>query len=273
MNIKYIRCHFFILLFTAVIACNNPTDKKAKEQPAEKPVPAYILTLKQSVEHYPDSTGLRLQYIYALDSIAEFKTAIAQTDSLIKKDTANYGIWYARGQVMEDAGDTTGAMHSYSKAINVYPAPDALLSLANLYAEAKNNKALLLCSRVKEMSLGRSFDANSDFIAGVYYARTGNRQQALQLFDRCIASDFTYMTAYIEKGLVYFDNKQYQEALKVFQFASTVNNLYADAYYYMARCYEMTGQKDSALNRFQQALQLDKNLTQASEGIERVKDK
>jgi hypothetical protein len=36
------------------------------------------------------------------------------------------------------------------------------------------------------------------------------------------------MEAYIEKGLVYFDAEQYQRALDVFKFASTVNNLYAD---------------------------------------------
>jgi Tfp pilus assembly protein PilF len=78
------------------------------------------------------------------------------------------------------------------------------------------------------------------------------------------------MPAYIEKGLVYFDGKQYREALNVFQFASTVDHLYADAYYYMARCYEMMNIKDSAVLRFKQAISLDGGLTAAREGLKRV---
>ena len=57
--------------------------------------------------------------------------------------------------------------------------------------------------------------------------------------------------------------QQYQKALDIFQFASTVNNLYADAYYYMARCYEVMNKKDSAVLRFKQSLQLDPTMDEA----------
>ena len=145
-----------------------------------------------------------------------------------------------------------------------------MLSLADLYAEKKNAESLLICSRVKNMGLGREKDADCAFITGVYFARTGDMQAALKSFDECIANNYTYMEAYIEKGLVYFDNKQYDEAMKVFSFAATVNNLYADAYYYQARCYEMMNKKDSAIQKFQQSLGLDKNLLEAHAGLKRL---
>jgi tetratricopeptide (TPR) repeat protein len=91
--------------------------------------------------------------------------------------------------------------------------------LANLYAEQKNERALLICTQVKRLSLGREYDAHADFISGIYNARTHNTEKALSFFDDCIANDYTYMEAYIEKGLVYFDNKQYNEAMNVFKFA------------------------------------------------------
>jgi len=263
----------FITVVTLLVSCKDEKNKQngsAEDKNAPKIIPAYITDMQKKVLQYPDSTGLRLQYVYALDSVGEFSSAFVQLDTLIKKDSSNYGLWFAKGQIAEDAKDTTTAMESYIHAVKIYPSPDAQLALANLYAEQKNNKALLICSRVKELGLGREYDANCSFIAGVYYARTGNREQAIKLFDDCIANDYTHMPAYIEKGLVYFDNRQYDEALKVFQFASTVNTLYADCYYYIARCYEMTGKKDSAVMKFQQALRLDKNSEETKAALKRL---
>ncbi|WP_153799704.1 tetratricopeptide repeat protein [Foetidibacter luteolus] len=252
-------------------ACNGSDKKPAEDIPAPAPVPAYISALQEAVNKYPDSASLRLQYASGLDSIGSFKEALLHMDTLVGKDSTNYGLWFFRGQVSEEAQDTVAAIDNYTRAIKVYPSPEAQLTLANLYAEMKEKKALLICKTVRDLSLGRETDASCDFIAGIYHARTGNGELAVKLFDQCIANNFTYMPAYIEKGLVYFDNKKYDEAMKVFQFASTVNNLYADAYYYIARCYEMTGKKDSAATRFQQALSLDKNLVEAKKGLERVK--
>jgi tetratricopeptide (TPR) repeat protein len=161
-------------------------------------------------------------------------------------------------------------MKDYATAIKIYASPDALLSLANLYAEQKNARSLLLCNQVKSMGLGRDYDASSSFVAGVYNARTGQKQLALNLFDECISNDYTYMPAYIEKGLVYFDAKQYQQALDVFSFAANVNRLYPDAYYYMGRCYEMMSKKDSAVFYFKQSLALDKESPQTEAALERV---
>ncbi len=70
--------------------------------------------------------------------------------------------------------------------------------------------------------------------------------------------------------MLYFDRKEYKQALEIFRFASSINNLYPDAYYYMARCYEMMNVKDSAVLRFQQALSLDKNLDEARLGLKRL---
>ena len=145
-----------------------------------------------------------------------------------------------------------------------------MLALANLYAEQKNDRAIFFCSRVKELGLGRDYDASCAFIIGVYYARKHDMNNALKYFDECITNSYTYMEAYIEKGLLYFDAQQYDKALQVFQMASTVNNLYADAYYYQARCYEMMNKKDSAVTFFKQSLQIDPTMKEAREHLKQL---
>ncbi|MEO8710924.1 MAG: tetratricopeptide repeat protein [Parafilimonas sp.] len=249
---------FFILL-----ACNNGNSVSHKNDSAKKAMMPLIQSMQKQLQQFPDSAGLRLQYAFTLDSVAMYKEALVQMDSLVKNDSLNYGLFYAQGQIAEDAQDTVLAIKSYANAAHIYESPDALLALANLYAEQKNDRAILLCSRVKALGLGREYNAHCAFITGVYYARIHKTNEAIKYFDECIANSYTYMEAYIEKGLAYFDAGQYDKALVVFQFAATVNNLYADAYYYQARCYEMMNKKDSAVLRFKQSLQLDPTIDEA----------
>lgn len=258
----------FFFVSVSFFACNLSDNSSAhKKDSIQNALMPLIESMQNQLQQYPDSAGLRLQYAFTLDSIAHYKEALQQMDTLIRNDSNNYGLLYARGQIAEDAQDTMLALKSYSDAARVYESPDALLSLANLYAELKDDRAILLCSRVKALGLGREKDADCAFITGVYYARLHKGDEAIKYFDECISDRYTYMEAYIEKGLVYFDKKDYSKALSVFQLASTVNNLYADAYYFQARCYEMMNQKDSAVMRFKQSLQLDPTIKEAHEHL------
>jgi tetratricopeptide (TPR) repeat protein len=262
---------FFLALITYLFSgCNNNDKKSQAADSINNSSEQYLNRFAQQVKASPDSVGLRLQYAFALDSLGKYKEALQQMDLLTSKDSSNYGLWFAQGNIAEDARDTLLAEKSYSKAAHIYESPDALLALANLYAEQKNNRAILLCSRVKQLGLGRNYDANCAFIIGVYYSRTHDMNNALKYFDECIANSYTYMEAYIEKGLLYFDAQQYDKALQVFQLASTVNNLYADAYYYQARCYEMMNKKDSAVMFFKQSLQIDPTMKEAREHLKQL---
>ena len=263
---------FFLALIAYLFSACNNNDKKSKQSAdsINNSSEQYLNTFEQQVKASPDSVGLRLQYAFALDSLNRHKEALQQINILTSKDSSNYGLWFAQGNIAEDAQDTQLAIKSYAKAAHIYEAPDALLALANLYAEQKNDRAILLCSRVKELGLGRDYDANCAFIIGVYYARKHDMNNALKYFDECIANSYTYMEAYIEKGLLYFDAQQYDKALQVFQMASTVNNLYADAYYYQARCYEMMNKKDSAVTFFKQSLQIDPTMKEAREHLKQL---
>lgn len=229
-----------------------------------------VTGLQELLFMHPDSAGLRLKLAILLDSIGQPKNAIAQVDTLLHTDSLNYGLWYTNGQIAEDIPDTARAIRSYKKAISIYNSPDALLALANIYAEQKNNESLVICMRINAMALGREYDAHCNFISGVYYARTGDTNKALQFFNNCIAMNYTYMEAYIEKGLLYFDKKNYPDALAVFRFASGVNTLDADPYYWMGRCYEMMNKKDSALLRFQQSYSLDRADQQVKAAVVRM---
>ncbi len=141
----------FFLLFSALwffAACNNDDKKPAADNGKnEKEMTPQVQALQQQVEQHPDSSGLRLKLAMELDSLNMYKPALAQMDSLIKKDSVNYGLWFTKGQVNEHAGDTVNAMRDYATAIKIYPSADALLSLANLYAEQKIRAAYCFANK------------------------------------------------------------------------------------------------------------------------------
>jgi len=256
---------FILLAFVVSCGQNDETTKQATNEQIQ-----IIYNLKQQLKQKPDSASLRMQLVNALDSLAMYKEAIAQTDSLIKRDSLNNGLWFTKAQLLESNKDTAEAIKSYERALRIYPSVEAQLSLANLLAETKNARSLLICRNISQMGLGRETDASCNFIAGVYYARSGNKQQALNLFDKAIANNYTLMEAYMEKGFIYYESKQYANALKVFETAITVNKLYPDAYYWKAKCYETIGNKEEALVNYKRSLGLDKNLKEAAEAVKRL---
>jgi tetratricopeptide (TPR) repeat protein len=260
---QYFIPFFFIILF----ACQQKDKSVTQQSPI---IPETAQELYNEVATYPDSTALRIQLVNVLDSLGSLDLALAQMDSLIIRDSVNFGIWFHKAQLSEKAGDTIMALRSYDKAARIYPSPDVLLSMANLYAEKKDNKALILCDQVEQLRLGREYLAHCSFIKGVYYARTGELVKALTAFDRCISNDYQYMEAYMEKGFVYYDTQQPEKAIAIFNQAIAIRPTYADAFYWLGKTYEQKADKRSAIQEYQRALVLDPSIKEAKEALHRL---
>ena len=258
------------LLCLLFLGCYNESAEKKSGTLVKDEMPVPVKELFAKAKQNPDSIGLRLQLVDALDSIGAYQQAMRQMDSLLTKDSLNYGLWYRKALLQENLKDTAGALRSYRYAIRMYPAPDALLAAANLLAEKKDANALLLCKQVNALHLGREYTAHSHFISGVYYARTGNKQKAIESFNNCLYNDLNYMEAYMEKGFLYYDDKKINEALKVFQSVVTLKNAYADGYYWLAKCQEAMHDSKEAIANYQKALTLDPKLKEASEALKRL---
>lgn len=265
---KFFLAAAFISLI--LFSCNDEQENENNITAIHSPGDDSIKLYQEKLLQYPDSIGLRLQLVSILDSTRNYTEALQQADTLLMKDSLNSNYWFIKGQLAQHAKDTALALECFARAVKIYPSISTMLSAANLFAEQKNKMAILLCDEIRKQNAGKEYEAHAAFISGVYYARTGERNKALQFFNTCIAANYTYMEAYIEKGLLFFDSKEYEKALPVFTFATSVNNLYADAYYYQARCYEMLNKKDSAIIKFKQSLALDKNLVEAKDGLKRL---
>ena len=258
------------LLGLLLLSCHNEMADKSNRTLTKEEMPLHVKALLARTKQNPDSAALRLQLVDAFDSLGAYREAMAQMDSLLQKDSLNYGLWYRKALLQEDTKDTAGALRSYRYAIRIYPAPDALLAAANLLAEKKDANALLLCKQVNALHLGREYSAHTYFISGVYYARTGDKQKAIESFNNCLYNNLNYMEAYMEKGFLYYDDKKINEALKVFQSVVMLKNTYADGYYWLAKCQESIHNTNEAIDNYQKAVTLDPKLKEASDALKRL---
>ena len=256
-----------LILFVLMIACRQE-QKETVQKDSE--IPAAASMLFKAVNQYPDSISLRIQLVNMLDSAGALPLALAQMDSLLIRDSTNFGIWFHKAQLSEQAMDTATALACYQAATRIYPSPDALLSMANLLAEKRNEQAVVICDEVASMRLGREYLAHTSFIKGVYYARTGDVPKAMVAFDQCIGNDYQYMEAYMEKGFLFFDAKQTDKAAVVFEKALEIRPTYADASYWLSKCLETKGEKQKAIVQYQKALIIDPNIKEAREALKRL---
>ena len=252
-----------------MISCKD--DKRDVPGNNVSPADELISGLTERADKYPDSLAYRTDLIDALDSLGRYPEALSQMRTLLKKDSANNSLWARNGQLLERSGDTTAAIESYFRSLDIYPDPANQLYLANLLAERKDDRALLLVNNVSKTKSDDETLAHCDFIAGVYHARKGNNKLAEQLFDRCISRDLRYMVAYLEKGFLYYEQKRFDDALKVFHLASTLDPKYADAFYWQAKTYEAQGKTEEAINMYEEAYSLDPGLKEASDAISRLR--
>lgn len=257
---------FFI--FPAVLfSCNNADVK------TDKPVNSSSTnTLNEQLLN--DSTtadSVREQLVEQLVLNNQYNRALEQIDKLLAKDSSNPAWLYIKADALEKSGDTTAALLHYNKAVNSAGVfAEAELRAANLFAETGNKNALVLCDNLLKNQGAIRFRSDVLMIKGIYYTKAQQTEKALEVFNQIIREDYSYMDAYIEKGLVYYDLKKYMDAWNVFKKSTEIKNAFADGYFWMAKAEEKMNKKEEAIANYKRSLALDQSLSEAREALKRL---
>jgi tetratricopeptide (TPR) repeat protein len=229
-----------------------------------------VIFLKEAINTLPESILLPLTLARSYEAQNKTDEALDLCNSILEKYPQRADVLKMKANLLDKKGNTTEAISLLEKAYNLTPFDIELnYELAFKYGETKNKRVLTLCdSLIKKDSLG--VHAEPYYFKGIYFSNSGNQAEALNQFNLAIQHDYYYLNAYIEKGRIYFDQKKYTDALKVFQLANTISATFPDAYFWMGRCQESLGQKDEAKLNYQRALGLDESFTEAKEAMERL---
>ena len=255
------------------INCNNSGTTVKKDIKLTPPKISSVAadSLRQLIAENPDSVVYRQQLIQQLEQDNQIDEAIKQNDTLLQKIGNSAVIWLNRATLLEDKNDTANAILSYEKAIALQnPFPEAQVRLAKLYAETKNPKALQIVDFMSRNQQAFGYELDLIMIRGVYYRNIKDFDKALASFDQCINDKYTFLEAYIEKGSLLYDLKKYKESIAVFEKATTVNNIFADGYYWIAKNQEALNDIKEATDNYKRALALDQGFTEAREALKRL---
>lgn len=227
--------------------------------------------LQEGATKFPDNPEFnrRLGELYAQNG--DFKKALEKYNIIIAQDSSNFEAWFDKGNLFLQMNDTASAIAAMETSFSLLPVNYSGLALANLYAAKKDARALDICNfLITRDSSGTQTEPV--YLKGVYYSEIKDYDKALAAFDECIKRDWKLTDAYIEKGIILFERKNITEAEKVFNLATTVSNTDADAYYWLGRCFESTGDKEKAIENYNRAISLDNTFTEAKAGINRIKN-
>lgn len=229
-----------------------------------------IVFLREALKELPASNLLQLTLARCYQSLDKNEEALAICNSILEKNPQQVDVLKMKADLLDKKGNSNEAIQILEKAYAITPYDaDLNYELAFKYAETKNAKALSLCdSLIQQDSL--KTHAEPYYYKGIYYSNTGNKAAALNQFNEAIQHDYYFLNAYIEKGRIYFDQKKYTEALKIFELANTISATFPDAYYWMGRCQEALGQREEAKLNYQRAYGLDNSFTEAKEAVNRL---
>lgn len=232
-------------------------------------VPQALKILNEGSEKFPDNTEFNRRLAEINFQMGKFDDALQQYDIIISKDSSNFEAWFDKGSLQVKMKDTSGAIYSLENSFSLLPINYSGIALANLYASQKDPRALEVCNILLAKDSG-AVQVEPIYMKGVYYAEVKEYDNAIRQFDECIKRDWKMTDAYIEKGIILFERNNYAEAIKVFNMAITVSNTDADAYYWLGRCYESTGDRQQALTNYERAYALDNSFIEAGIALKRL---
>jgi tetratricopeptide (TPR) repeat protein len=234
-----------------------------------KPAQA-VKILEDAARRFPDNPDFRRRLSEAYLQTGRSQEALSQYDNMLQSDSTNFEAWYEKGLLLVQMGDTAAAIDVLTRSYALQPLSMNGIALANLYAETKNPMAVTIADEIiRKDSLSEILDPL--FVKGIYYANTGQYALALEQFDECIRIDWKFADAYIEKGIILYEQNNIDEALLTFKMANTVSSTNADGYYWQGRCYEAAGKKEEAMDNYVRAYSLDRSFVEAKVAIDRLK--
>lgn len=265
---------FLISVITSLcfLACTN--DKPADNGQGSTDTPTVnskIVELETKLQQEPQVDSIREQFVEQLVQNNQYDKALAQIETLLQKQPNNPAYLFMKADALERKGDTTNAVASYEQSIAAAGMfTEAELHLASLYAETGNKKAEVLCDALLKDANAIEFRSDILFVKAAYYNKIKQSSKALAIYNQVIREDYTYLDAYIEKGLIFYDQKKFEEAHNVFTQSTNVSNKFADGYFWMAKAEEKLNRTTDAIDNYKRSLALDQSITEAKDALKRL---
>ena len=230
-----------------------------------------ISFIKNALKKIPSGIFLKLDLVRAYRRLNKVDDALNVCRDIIEKSPGQIDALMMQSELLEEKKDSQGSLAALERAYRLAPFDLELnYNLAFKYAENRNVKVISLCDSLLRKDSTHTH-AEPYYFKGVYYSNVNEKDKAISFFNLAIQHDYNFLDAYLDKGRTLYEQKKVSEALEVFRLASTVSPVYADAYYWIGKCLQASGQKEDAKENYLRAYTFDKTLTEAKDSADKIK--
>lgn len=262
---QILRKPFFIIILLFIFSCDR---NKLKSTNINEPKNLEDSSLKL-IDKYPDSLLLKENIIQKYRDREDYNNAIITVNNFLKKDSTNGRLWNIKAVLHFENGDTLKSIESFEKELIYLSSPTDSISLATLYAETKNSKAIEISNQLKKSYLIK-YEKETEFINGLFNYYKNDYMNALVHYEKCIAIDYTFMEAYREKAICLMSQNKFKEAIATLNKAVVLKNNFDEGYYYLGICYEKIKNIELAKQSYGKAILYSPDYIEAQQALDKL---
>lgn len=227
-----------------------------------------IEVLKLATRRFPDRIPTLLKLSEFQLIVKKHGDALTTLDQILKLDPQNAEAFYMAGRVALDKGDTTAAIASLQKSVNIDAGNnDAWMFLGRIFSNRNNPVAIQYFDNALRID---STDLDARQFKGAFYKRTGDYEKAFAVYRDIIVRNPDYADAYFDMGVIYLELDSLQKAYTNFDIATKTDPLFVKAYYWRGVAAEKQGNTTAALADYRQAFGMSPQYTEAKAATERL---
>ncbi|MCB0705571.1 MAG: tetratricopeptide repeat protein [Saprospiraceae bacterium] len=222
--------------------------------------------LREATVKFPGDIPTLLKLTEFQLILRQHQGALITTNEIEKLQPLNGEMFFMRGLIRLDMGDTTKAINNFQSAVE--NDPDIIEGWVNL-GRLWSDKNPAFAARFFDNALRRDSTNIEAIHAKAFYLSNYRNDLAgsLALYRRIIGIDSHYEDAYYNSGLLYMDMDSIQKAYNEFNLAIQMNPGFTAAYFYRGVSSEMMGNIEAAKTDYQQTLNLEPNFERAQEAL------
>jgi len=225
-------------------------------------------TMERAVELYPDRLPTLLKLAEDQVIVQQNAESLQTLNHVLKLDPQNAEAYFLLGQNFKQTKDTTRAINSFQKAVDLNSDyTDAFIELGILF-EKKNSPLAL--KYFDNALLRDSLNLPALFAKGVYFQNKNRIGEAMEIYQKITRIDPHYADAYFNLGMMYLGVDSLNRAYDYFDSVINVKPTYYKAYFYKGQIEERGGDPKAALASYRQATGLAPGYLMAKEAEERI---
>lgn len=239
-----------------------------------------IVTDSMNISYYIKAAEL----IYIDTTVNDnYKIALNFLNEAILKDPQNADIYFYKGSIYKEVGDTLKALSSFQTATELNPKFYNAYVQIGLLLKAKNDKtaakyldnAIKVNDKPEDALYAKANILKED---GLRLYNTNKipqsyalLNQAIEQFKKVIEVNYKNVEAYMGLGFCYYQIDSVEQAYKYYGMAAKLDLTYAGAYFSKGLCAEDLGKTAEAISLYQNCLNIDPDFKRAQEHLNKLK--